>query len=123
MKENKGKSLVDEETVQETHSQPRPFDGDKRKTLSKMIDLGNLPSCRGHKKAKHGSSKFGVVKPVSIVPPASSKQPSIQILDLDSSIPTGATPSKPTVTTSSQPSKSVPMNLLENKDLAWERFQ
>ena len=72
MKENKGKGLVDEETMLETQSQPRLIDRDKRKTLSKMIDLGNLPSHQGHKKVKHGSSKSGVVKPDSIVPPASS---------------------------------------------------
>ena len=34
MKENKGKGLADEETLQKTHSQPRPIIGDKRKTLS-----------------------------------------------------------------------------------------
>ena len=35
MKENKGKEVVDE---------PHPSIGDKRKTLPKMLDLGNLPS-------------------------------------------------------------------------------
>ena len=44
MKENKGKGLADEETMQETHSQPRPVTRDKRKTLSRMVDLGSLPS-------------------------------------------------------------------------------
>ena len=44
MKENKGKGLADEETMQKTHSQSRPDVGDKRKTLSKTIDLRNLPS-------------------------------------------------------------------------------
>ena len=44
MKENNGKGLVDEGTILETQSQPRPFAGDKRKTLSKTIDLGDLPS-------------------------------------------------------------------------------
>ena len=44
MKENKGEGLADEETMQETHSQPCPVARDKRKTLSKTIDLGNLPS-------------------------------------------------------------------------------
>ena len=71
MKENKGKGLVDEGTILETQSQPRPFAGDKRKTLSKTIDLGDLPSHRGHKKAKHGSSKPGVVKSGSSISPAS----------------------------------------------------
>ena len=73
MKENKGKGLADEETMPETQSQPRLIAGDKRKTLSKTIDLENLPSHQGHKKAKHGSSKSEVVKLGSIVPPASSQ--------------------------------------------------
>ena len=72
---------------EEIHSLPRPVVGDKRKTLSKMIDMGSLPSCRGHKKAKHRSSKSGVVKPSFVIPPIPTKQPSIQILDLDSSNP------------------------------------
>ena len=59
MKENKGKGLVDEETLPETQSQPSPSAGDKRKSLSKTIDLGNLPSRQGNKKAKHRSSKPG----------------------------------------------------------------
>ena len=73
MKENKGKGLADEETMPKTQSQPRLITGDKRKTLSKTIDLGNLPSHQGHKKAKHGSSKSGVVKLGFVVPPASSQ--------------------------------------------------
>ena len=62
IKENKGKEMVDEVTRSETQSQPRPFIRDKRKTLTKMLDLGNLPSRRG-KKTKHGFSRLGVVKP------------------------------------------------------------
>ena len=60
MKENKGNGLIDEETMQErTHSQPRPAVEDKRKTLSKMIEKGSLPSRQGHKKTKRKSSKSG----------------------------------------------------------------
>ena len=44
MKENKRKEVVDEVTRPEAQSQPRPSIGDKRKSLSKMLDLGNLPS-------------------------------------------------------------------------------
>ena len=113
---------MDEVTLLETQSQPRPSTGDKRKSLSKMLDLGNIPSRRGNKKAKPGSSKAGVVKSSLVIPPTS-QQPSIQIHDLDLSAPTGVTPSKPVVTTSSQPFGRIPMNLLENEDLAWERFQ
>ena len=62
MKETKGKEVVDEANKPETQSQLRPFAGDKRKILSKTLDLGNLRSYRG-KKAKLGSLKPGVVKP------------------------------------------------------------
>jgi len=55
MKENRGKEVMDE------GSRPdRPSARDKGKTLFKNLDLGNLPNRRG-KKAKHGSSKVGVV--------------------------------------------------------------
>ena len=122
MKENKGKGPAYEETMLETQSQPRPVTGDKRKTLSKKIDLGDLPSCRGHKKAKHRLSKSRVSK-LGLLVPLAFQQPSIQIHDLDSSIPVGVTRSKLVVTSLSQPSKRVPMNLLENEDLTWEMFQ
>ena len=62
MKENKGKEVVDEKTRPKAQSQLHPSIGDKRKTLPKTLDLGNLPSRRG-KKAKHGLSRLGVVKP------------------------------------------------------------
>ena len=57
MKENKGKEVADEAAGQEVPSQPRPLAGDKRKNLSLGVDLGNLPSKRKEKKAKHRSSK------------------------------------------------------------------
>ena len=95
MKENKGKEVVDETTRPETQSQLRPSVGYKRKTLSKMLDLGNLPSRRG-KKAKHGSSKHGVVKPS-----LPTSQPFIQIFDVDPSIPIKVSPSKTTAPASS----------------------
>ena len=55
MKGNKGKEVASEGDRLETESQARPLVGNKRKPLSKNLDLGNLPS-RGGKKAKHGSS-------------------------------------------------------------------
>ena len=116
MKENKGKEVVDETTRPKTQSQLQPSIGDKRKSLSKMLDLGNLPSRRG-KKAKHRSSRPEVVKPS-----LPNSQPSVQIFDVDSSIPIEVTPAKTTAPPSFQPSQRVPMNLLENEDLAWERF-
>jgi len=75
MKENKVKEVVDEATRQEVQSQPRPAVRDKRKNLSKAIDLENLPSHRKEKRAKHRSSKPGL----PTLP--TSQQPSIQIQD------------------------------------------
>ena len=80
MKENKGKEVVDEAIRQGVQSQPRPAVGDKRKNLSKAIDLENLPSCHKEKRAWHRSSKAGVVKPSLLVLPT---QPSVQIHDVD----------------------------------------
>ena len=71
------------------------------KNLSKTLDLGNLPSCRGNKKAKHGSAKPGVIKPG--LPTSLSQQPSVQIFDVDLSVSTEVIPSKVTTPTSSQP--------------------
>ena len=119
MKENKGKGLANKETMpkeEEVHSQPRPSGAKKRKTLSKMVDMGSLPSHWGHKKARHGSSKSEVVKVGFVVPSTSVKQPSaVQILNLDLSNTLEVTLSKP-------PSGS-PMTLLRSEGLAWERFQ
>ena len=85
--------------------------------MSKNLDLENLPSRRG-KKVKYGSSKAGVVKPSLPM-----SQPSVQIFDVDSSAPIEITPSKTTAPASSQPSQRIPMNLIENEDLTWERFE
>ena len=94
--------------------------GEKRKPLSKNLDIGNLPSRRG-KKAKHVPSQ--IVKP-NPPPP----QSSIKIYDVDLSTPTETTssktpPSKTTVPATSQPSAHVPTNIIENESLAWEHFQ
>ena len=45
MKEKKDKEVVDEATRSEAQSQPRPSTRDKRKSLSKTFDLGNLLCC------------------------------------------------------------------------------
>ena len=112
MKENRGKEVMDK------GSRPdHPSTGDKRKTLSKNLDLGNLPNCRG-KKAKHRSSKAGVVKPNPPTP-----QLSVQIFDVDSSTLVEVILSKTIVPTSSQPSQRIPMKLIENEDLAWGHFE
>ena len=124
MKENKGKEVVDEATRPGVQSQTHPSTGDKRKSLPKTLDFGNLSSRRG-KKAKHRLSKPKISK--SNLPPS---QPSIQIVDIDSSIPADSPAktivpplSKTTAPTSSQPSQRIPMNKLKNEDLAWERFE
>ena len=63
-------------------------------------------------------SKVGVVRPN-----LPTSQPFVQIFDVDSSAPVEITPSKTTAPASSQPSQRIPMNLIENEDLAWERFE
>ena len=78
MEENKGKVVVDEAARLGAQSQTRPLAGDKRKSLPKTLDFGNLPSRRG-KKAKHWLSRPEIAK--SNLPPS---QPSIQIVDIDS---------------------------------------
>ena len=64
-----------------------------------------------------------VVKPN----PPLSHQPA-QVFDVDLSTPVETTPSqtppsKFTVSTSSQPSQKFSSNIIENEDLAWERFK
>ena len=118
MKENKGKEVVGEGSHPEVQPQTRPSTGDKRKTLPKNLDLGSLPNRRG-KKAKHGSSQ--VVK--SSLP---SSQLSVQIFYVDSSTPivmSKTPPSKTTAPALSQPCEKIPTNIIENEDLACERFQ
>ena len=47
MKENKGKVLANEESVQareDVHTQPYPAALEKRKALPKTLDAGSLPS-------------------------------------------------------------------------------
>ena len=105
MKENKGKEVMDKAVRQGVQSQPRPSVGDKRKNLSKAIDLENLPSQRKEKRAKYRSSKLGVVKPSLPVLPT--QQPSVQIHDVDfepRDPPSMDTPSIAKVLASSQPS-------------------
>ena len=122
MKENRGKEVVGEGKRPEDQPQDRPevqvrsTAGDKRKFLPKNIDLEGLPS-RRDKRVKHSSSKV-----VKSKPPQS--QPSIQIVDVDSSTPVESTPSKTPPSKSTAPSSSQPStNIIENEDLAWERFQ
>lgn len=118
MKENKGKDLANEGAFQEgedVHSQPCPAGLEKRKALSKTIDMGSLPSRRGNKKPRHGSSKPGI-KTSSFIPPTPAKQPSmVQIVDVE--------PSNPPKVTSSKPPSSSPMTYLRSEGLEWDRFK
>ena len=111
MKGNKGKEVTSEGACHEVEPQVRPLTGDKRKTLSKNLDLENLPSRRS-KKTRHGLSQ--VVKSN----PPSSHQPA-QVFDVDSSTPVettpSQTPSKLVLSTSSQPSQKVSSNVIENE--------
>ena len=83
--------------------------------------MGDLPSRCGREK-KHKSSKPQDVKSTPLV---SNQGSLVQILNLDSepkdplSKKVSSTVNAPT---SSLPSKEVPQHLLENEDLAWERF-
>ncbi|XP_065635170.1 uncharacterized protein LOC136069947 [Quercus suber] len=117
MKGNKGKDVATEGDRPEGDVQTRPTTGEKRKTLSRNLDLGNLPSHRG-KKAKPSSTQ--------VIKPPSSQQP-VQVVDVDSSTPVETTPSQATssktVLTPSQPPRTASSNIIENEDLAWERFK
>jgi len=44
MKENKGKEVVGEENSPETQPQASPLAGEKKRSLSKNLDLRNLPN-------------------------------------------------------------------------------
>jgi len=129
MKENKGEEVVDEAAKPEAQSQPRPAVRNKRKNFSKVIDLENfskaidlenLPSRRKGKRVKHKSSKPRVVKSRLPVFPTS-QQLFFQIHDMDTE--PARDPSSKTIPALSQPFQRAPMNLLENEDLAWERFE
>ena len=125
MKENRGKEIAGEgkrpegQAQDRPEGQTRPTARDKRKFLPKNIDLERLPS-RRDKRVKQGSSKV-----VKSKPPQS--QPAVQIVDVDSSTPVESTPSKTpprTLAKSTTPGSSQPStNIIENEDLAWERFQ
>ena len=67
--------------VRQGKTQPRPSIGEKRKSISKGVDLGNFPSRRKEKKAKHKLSKATGARTTSPVLPV--HDASIQILDID----------------------------------------
>ena len=117
MKENKGKGLANEESVQageDVHTQSHPAASEKRKTLSKTLDTGSLPSRRGNKKPRHGSSKPAIVETSPSVLLAVAKQSSAV------KTPPDANPSNSPFI---GPPNSGPMTLLRNEGLAWDRFK
>lgn len=80
--------------------------------------MGSLPSHRGNKKTRHGSSKSGAVKTDPFIP--STKQPSrVQIVGANSSNPPDATLCKTPIGLPD----SGPMTLLRSEGLAWDRFK
>ena len=110
-KENKGKEVVDEGVK----SQPRPPTGEKRKNISSIVDLGDLPSRRGKEK-KHKSKPQDVKSP-----PVSNQESPVQILTLDSESKDPLSKKISSIVhapTPSTPSKEVPQHLLGNEDLA-----
>ena len=82
--------------------------------------MGILPSRRGNKKPKHGSSRSGVIETSLLIPPANVKQPStMQILDMVPYNPPDVTLSKPP----NRPPNSGPKTLLKSEGLACDRFK
>jgi len=79
-KENKGKGLASDEAVQmegDVLTQSHPTTLEKRKTISKTLDTGSIPSRRGNKKPKLGSftlSKSLVIDVDPCIPPPASTQ-------------------------------------------------
>ena len=133
MKENKGKGIAGDESVQpgtkalaQTHPSSLStlklvllVSSEKRKTMSKKLDTGNLPSCRGNKKQKVDSSTSSIT-PVMLLDLANlAANPTISKVE-DSLPHLGANPSKPSPT---GPLNSGLITLLRSKGLAWDRFK
>ena len=82
----------------------------RKKTISKKVDTGSLPSCQGNKKQKVDHLTMSI-SPVMILdhptPMAKSRA--------------STTLAHPGVNTS-KPTNASPMTLLESKDLVWEKF-
>ena len=126
MKQNKGKCLAGGDEVVQTEgdilTQSRPLASDKRKTISRTLDIGNLLSCRGNKKPNLAlllrpsplSSKL-----IPFVPPTASNQPST-IPKANTLLPNRSPSSNPST---AAPLKGRLLTLLRSKSLAWERLQ
>ena len=74
IKENKGKEVVDE-VVRQGKTQPRPSVGEKSKSISKGVDLGNFPSRRKEKRLSTSCPKLRGLGPLllcfpSMMPPS-----------------------------------------------------
>lgn len=130
MKESKGKGIVSDEVAHsrdEAIDQTRPpisstmkliplTSLEKRKTMSKRLDTGNLSSHQGNKKQKVDSSTPSITPVVVLdllVPMAKSRADTFLMrLDVDQSKPSPL-----------GPPNSGPMTLLRSEGLAWDRFK
>ena len=125
IKENKGKGIASGDEAIQTEgyilTQSRPLVSEKRKTISRTLDIGHLPSRRGNKKPKLGSftpSKSLVIEIDPSVPPAVSTQPSMTF-QVTTPIPDASSSLNPSTTA---PLESHPLTLLRSESLAWDRF-
>ena len=133
MKENKGKGIAGDESVQPKTKAPAQTclfasstlklvplaSSKKRKTVSKKLDIGNLPSSQGNKKQKVDfSTPFTTPIVVldlaaSVAKPTISKgKGSLSHPDVDSA--------KPSPT---RPPDSGPMTFLRSEGLPWDKFK
>ena len=131
MNENKGKDIAGDEIVQPRNAAPTqtrppasstlklipPTSSKKRKTMSKKLDMGNLPSRKGNKKQKVDSSMLPTTL-VMVLDLAASMAKTTTSKVEDSLPCSGADLSDPV-----GPLNSGPMTLPRSEGLAWDRFK
>lgn len=136
MKENKEKELVSGDDIIQTKDVPPlqthpavskmlklvpPSSLEKRKAMSKMIDIGNPPSCRDHKRPKMNTSipaKALVIEldpSTSLVAKTPLKAPTSEASSCPDPELTTIPPIEDPATTS--------YTLLKSENLAWNRFK
>ena len=97
-----------------------PASLEKRKTVSKKLDIGNLPSHRGNKKQKVDSSTPSAI-PIVVLDPAAPIAKSM-VPKIDASLPRlDAKPSNPSF--KAPLSNDSPLTLLRSENLAWNKFK
>ena len=140
MKENKGKGLtIGDEVVQTRDDVPiqthphvlsalklaPPISLEKRKTMSKKLDMGNLPSRQGNKRSRVDSSMPSKTPAVVVLNPTTPLTTTVQppvASKADTPLPC------PDVVLSNSspkanPPEDGPMTLLRSENLAWSRFK